>query len=262
MPDRTPIAEMLYPPKTFDYAAIQPEEQTIWRIKPDKIESLEVPGFQPRWSRDLPFAEPVRHYDLSRTFDFSHSGKLAAITHAREGLILDGLSGNILARLRFRRNPSQLRFLRYSPTLVITGGDGFMRIWDLNELRDAPHVEKRLHDSSIHAFAFSPDEKLVATVAENREVIVWSFPDFQEVSRISLSIIEDADRLFFVDSGKTLVMESKTLDRLSFWNLEFQQLQMNLDIDMPRKMDVNPDGTQFAIEAEHGIRILDGKVRP
>ncbi|MFO1022822.1 MAG: protein kinase [Planctomycetales bacterium] len=211
------------------------------------------PDKTPLWTKTLSFS--------ARDFEFDSKGQFVILFNERNGVILSTSSGKSLAEIHPPATIVQVRFLTHIPKLVITCSDETLRVWDLQNMEDSPSEVHRLRSSDskskLVTSAFSPDERLFASAFSEGQVILWSFPAFKELARRSVS----TEQLYFVDDGRILVMQRNATQDLRFWYWQSDRLIYLLKLCENKILDVSPDGTQVALEAEHGIRIIDGKPR-
>lgn len=256
MPSRQVFRKEIAPSPDFKvcHSASSPSNGEVLSIQ-DKSVTLRRVDKTILWAKTLSFS--------AKDFEFSPDGLHVVLMDDRSVAVLSTISGDSLAQFQLPATIAHVRILKHKPQLVIACADEFLRIWDLPHIQETPSVERRLRPQASNSknprtFAFSADEQLFSAAFGDGQIILWSFPEFKELARRSTT----AEHLFFLNDGRTLVMQRNATQDLRFWYWPSDRLIFLLKLTENKILDVSPDGTQFAVEAEHGIKILDGKPRP
>lgn len=216
--------------------------------------TLQPPDKTALWTRTLSFSP--------KDFEFAPRYNCVLLFDDHNVAILSTSSGDALAQFQLPATIAHLRILKHTPQLLITCTDETLRVWDLQHIQNTPSYEHQLRSLPANSkpflsFAVSSDERLFAASFGDGQVILWSFPEFKELARHFLS----SERLYFLNEGRTLVMQRHATQDLRLWYWESDRLIFQLKLNADKILDVSPDGPRFAVEAELGIRILDGRLR-
>lgn len=75
-----------------------------------------------------------------------------------------------------------LRFTRDGSTLISSGMDALVKLWDTDSWREQAVIAG--HANSVNAFSLSPDESILATSSSDTTVRLWSFPGGQPLKTL------------------------------------------------------------------------------
>jgi RNA polymerase sigma factor (sigma-70 family) len=161
----------------------------------------------------------------------------------------------------FRANQGAISSLDFSAdgkTLVTTGGDFFVRIWDVTTGKE--RLPEKGHHSSVHALAISPADGTVFTSGDGT-VRQWDPLTGRELGIAALPVVAMA----FAPDGKTLLL-SGGYPGLRIWSVAERREVRRLSAregDQVRHVGsflstaYSSDGKEVITVGEEGIRIRD-----
>jgi WD40 repeat protein len=109
-----------------------------------------------------------------------------------------------------------LSLSRDGKTLVTAGGDGIIRVWDM----EAGQVQRTLtgHTNSIYKAEFSPNEKLIASSSRDSTARIWDFATGRELYKLS-GFKCAVKSIAFSPDGKMLAVVGND-GMLKLWDVE------------------------------------------
>lgn len=208
----------------------------------------------PLWSKPLPFS--------ASELEFAPQGDLVAVYGDSRCALLSTSTGEIVGDLQAPGLITHLRILKHHPFLVMSCSDQSLQMCDLSQPRKELTQMYRLsprppQQRTPTTFAFTPDERILAATLGDGQTILWSFPEFKELTRRSTY----GKRLFFLNGDRTLVMQRNGQNDLRLWYWQSDRNILTVKLEPNRLIDFNPDGTQFAVDTDRGIKVYDGKAR-
>ena len=171
------------------------------------------------WSLIKTFASDSQNY--ATWLSFSPDGKLLAATGGRHENIVDTVTvydtstWQELTRLKARaRNLYDgVLFISFTPdgkTLLSTGGDGQVNVWDTSDWRRTRTFRTR----EVRSLCFSPDGKTMLVAYPRKDIGLWDTSNWREIK--TLGTPWPVNSLSFRPDGKILLCESGWT--LIFWD--------------------------------------------
>ena len=194
-------------------------------------------------------------------------------------------------QIDLRRVPEPIRCLAFAPVSKTTGNAEFMVVGGSSagklfiarlildpkgSIKITESKEIPAHRSTIQALAFSPDGKILATVGQDTDVIMWSVPskgiDIKEGGRINSAHKAEITQVAFAEYRKQegaspllrMITSSNDKDRtLTSWNIstagglnavkQFDVVRRGGEITHP---GISPDGRHVLVDQGKEIKIL------
>lgn len=184
------------------------------------------------WGRDGKLLYTLRHDDAVTSVSFSPNGKiLASASRDRTIRLWNSQDGTLIAKLSGNRKFSSVSF---SPTdnhlIAAATDDGTIKIWRLqNGDWEDISTETAIggHKKAVYQISFSLDGQLIASASEDGTIKIWD-----RKGTLLLTLHEGSNRVEWVgfNSEGQLVAIDAT-NRVSVWNMDFQEFFKNSDID-------------------------------
>ena len=139
---------------------------------------------------------------------------------------------------------------------AVGDSEGTLRVWSLADKSEI--ATKQLYSTGIQDLAISPDGQEIATISYDKEITIWSVPEFNEKKKFEVTT-QFVKRLVYV-APQVLAVAGETI---SAWNTSTGKLDRELSADRySNALARSPDGTKFIFGGDEKLviwNIKDGK---
>lgn len=207
-------------------------------------------------------ADLPEHAQWIHSLDISPDGSLLAIGDDDSTIRLwKTLSGKKVKDLRSQRYAAMVVAFSPDGSLIASGGPGEeVILWDTKPGRSRAHLDS----PDTHSLAFSPDGRMLVTVAGNEyfpetlALQVWDIEAAMSVEAIPLDV-QPASIAFSPDG--TLLATSSVGGDLQLWNVDGQTIIERLTLDNDENLNIrglafSPDGRVLASGSNGGLARL------
>ncbi|WP_413161290.1 eIF2A-related protein [Capilliphycus salinus ALCB114379] len=184
------------------------------------------------WRSDGKLLYTLRHDDAVTSVDFSPNGQMIASASRDQTVRLwNSQDGTLIAQLSGNRKFSSVSFSPMDNHLIAAATDeGSIKLWrsqngDWQEISIITPIGA--HKKAVYQISFSPDGEILASASEDGTVKIWD-----RSARLLLTLQEGANRVEWVGfspSGQLVSIDAA--NRVSVWNMDFQEFFENSDID-------------------------------
>ena len=183
-----------------------------------------------------------------------HRGRISAIAYSRDGrLLASGTFNTIVERSTAAGQKKQFA----------TGGE--LKIWDLEELKELTTL--RGHPEDVHAVAFHPNGRTLASSSKDRALVLWVVKTGKEITRIQGRRAPRYRSLAFSPDGSLLALGTSSErigGTIGLWKPPVREGISFKPISSQPVIDVafNADGSMLAFASADGSAgVLDVKKR-
>ena len=234
-----------------------PERQLIASASQDQTVKV--------WQRDGKLLYTLRHDDAVTSVSFSPNGRiLASASRDQTVRLWNRQDGKLIAKLPSNRKFSSVSF---SPTdnhlIAAATDDGSIKLWrsqDGNWQDISILTPIGAHKKAVYKVSFSPDGETLASASEDGTVKIWD-----HTGTLLLTLQEGSSRVEWVGfSPDGQLVSIDATNRVSVWNMDFQKLFQNSDIDrlLERACDQIGNYLQYNPKVETEDKELCNLVQP
>ncbi|MCS6885261.1 MAG: AAA-like domain-containing protein [Acidobacteriota bacterium] len=195
-------------------------------------------------------AESPKLSDWINALTFSQDNKLIAIA-SRDGSI-HILDIETLQQIQtIKGHTYEVREVIFLNKLLISGSwDGTVRIWDIE--RSTDWITLNGHKGRVYQAIFSPDQRLLATAGEDREIRIWSVSDNYSLLKTIDGHTADIRSIDFSPDSKLLASASYD-GTVKIWDVNTAEcLQVLNQLGQLACVTFSPDGKFIATSSRNG----------
>lgn len=185
------------------------------------------------WSREGKLLYTLRHDDSVTRVSFSPDGEmLASVSRDKTLRLWRRADGSLIDTLEGDRKFSAISFSPTDNHLIAAATDqGAIKLWQLQDDNWQEISTDTLigaHKKAVYQISFSKDGQILASASEGGTVKIWD-----RQGTLLLTLQEGANRVEWVGFSPVdqLLVAIDATNRVSVWNVDFDQLLKNSNID-------------------------------